>query len=293
MIVSEVAGHDARQRRCALRARRQDVHRHRHGRRPQEEEHQFGHRVLQPGPGRALDPPGRRRAACFSIRACASAKSTSSSPTTSSSNTSRRSSSSTSGTWSRTRCRRSGSATTSAQIVPEARLCADRLHHGEERQERLHAAQPRPEPAQASERTRRHRRPEPRHPRGAGTASRRRCGRIAGRRSSMPRRSATNPPTIVLFTNGPQLFDKTYQRYLLKTLRDHCRFTTCRSRCTSGPRSAKRRADAPQPDGEATKRPEKKTWRKDGPDLSRLNSRAASAMPRRGKPPTRDLWRDL
>ncbi|MBM3994550.1 MAG: ribosome biogenesis GTPase Der [Planctomycetes bacterium] len=35
---------------------------------------------------------------------------------------------------------------------------------------------------------------------------------------------ATLPPTIVLFTNGPELFDKTYQRYLLKTLRDHFRF---------------------------------------------------------------------
>ena len=32
------------------------------------------------------------------------------------------------------------------------------------------------------------------------------------------------PPTIVLFTNGPELFDNTYQRYLIKTLRDHFRF---------------------------------------------------------------------
>ena len=32
------------------------------------------------------------------------------------------------------------------------------------------------------------------------------------------------PPTLVLFTNGPELFDNTYQRYLLKTLRDHFRF---------------------------------------------------------------------
>lgn len=32
--------------------------------------------------------------------------------------------------------------------------------------------------------------------------------------------AATNPPLIVLFTNGPQLFDNTYQRYLLKNLRD-------------------------------------------------------------------------
>jgi GTP-binding protein len=35
---------------------------------------------------------------------------------------------------------------------------------------------------------------------------------------------ASNPPTIVLFTNGPQLFDNTYQRYLLKMFRDHLPF---------------------------------------------------------------------
>lgn len=35
---------------------------------------------------------------------------------------------------------------------------------------------------------------------------------------------ATHPPTIVLFTNGPELFDNTYQRYLLKTFRDHLPF---------------------------------------------------------------------
>ena len=35
---------------------------------------------------------------------------------------------------------------------------------------------------------------------------------------------AIDPPTVVVFTNGPDLFDKTYQRYLLKTLRDHFPF---------------------------------------------------------------------
>jgi GTPase len=35
---------------------------------------------------------------------------------------------------------------------------------------------------------------------------------------------ASNPPTMVLFTNGPDLFDKTYQRYLLKVFRDHLGF---------------------------------------------------------------------
>ena len=42
--------HDARQRRCSLRARRQGVHRHRHRRRPPQEEREGRHRVLQHGP---------------------------------------------------------------------------------------------------------------------------------------------------------------------------------------------------------------------------------------------------
>ena len=36
---------------------------------------------------------------------------------------------------------------------------------------------------------------------------------------------AMHPPTIVLFTNAPELFDNTYQRYLVKTFRDHLPFT--------------------------------------------------------------------
>jgi GTP-binding protein len=36
---------------------------------------------------------------------------------------------------------------------------------------------------------------------------------------------AANPPTIVLFTNGPELFDNTYQRYLIKTFREHLGFS--------------------------------------------------------------------
>lgn len=35
---------------------------------------------------------------------------------------------------------------------------------------------------------------------------------------------AVNPPTIVLFTNGPELFDNTYKRYLLKTFREFLPF---------------------------------------------------------------------
>lgn len=36
--------------------------------------------------------------------------------------------------------------------------------------------------------------------------------------------AATNPPTIVLFTNGPELFDNTYLRYLLGVFRDQLPF---------------------------------------------------------------------
>jgi GTP-binding protein len=35
---------------------------------------------------------------------------------------------------------------------------------------------------------------------------------------------ATNPPTVVLFTNGPDLLDNTYLRYLLNTFRDQLPF---------------------------------------------------------------------
>lgn len=35
---------------------------------------------------------------------------------------------------------------------------------------------------------------------------------------------ATNPPTIILFTNGPELFDNTYLRYLLGVFRDQLPF---------------------------------------------------------------------
>jgi GTP-binding protein len=35
----------------------------------------------------------------------------------------------------------------------------------------------------------------------------------------------TNPPSIVLMTNGPELFDNTYLRYIEKTFRDHLPFT--------------------------------------------------------------------
>ncbi len=68
------------------------------------------------------------------------------------------------------------------------------------------------------------------------------------------------PPTIVLFTNGPELFDKTYQRYLLKTLRDHFRFPDVpiklylRAKAPMSPRDEKAAPKKPRPIGRAKKK---------------------------------------
>ncbi|MFL5328930.1 MAG: ribosome biogenesis GTPase Der [Gemmataceae bacterium] len=77
---------------------------------------------------------------------------------------------------------------------------------------------------------------------------------------------AANPPTIVIFTNGPQLFDNTYQRYLLKHFRDHLPFREVpiqlylRSR-TRDERGAPDEADnltANQHEEQPTRKPSKK-----------------------------------
>jgi GTP-binding protein len=97
---------------------------------------------------------------------------------------------------------------------------------------------------------------------------------------------ATNPPTILLFTNGPELFDSTYQRYLLKAFRDRLGFTDVpiklylrhKHREEAGPNGDEERPAKEQPD--ASKRgvglpPEKKVRKQD-----------------RGRPAP-ELWKDL
>jgi GTP-binding protein len=59
---------------------------------------------------------------------------------------------------------------------------------------------------------------------------------------------ASHPPTIVLFTNGPELFDNTYQRYLLKTFRDHLPFHDVPIKLHL---RGKRREDVDEPSSEA------------------------------------------
>jgi GTPase len=66
---------------------------------------------------------------------------------------------------------------------------------------------------------------------------------------------AERPPTVVLFTNGPELFDPTYVRYLTKALRDHLPFRDVAIKLYL---RNKRRDDA---ESEASRRPAPKRTR--------------------------------
>lgn len=105
-----------------------------------------------------------------------------------------------------------------------------------------------------------------------------------------------NPPTIVLFTNGPQLFDPPYQRYLLKKFRDSLPFHEVpiqlylRNRTGEGQPPAVNEdtelnvAALPEPKAATKRKPAKlkfKTQLKDG-DIERERRRQDS-----------EIWRDL
>jgi len=111
---------------------------------------------------------------------------------------------------------------------------------------------------------------------------------------------ATNPPTIVLFTNGPQLFDNTYQRYLVKFLRDRLPFAEVPIKLYL---RAKKRDEAPAGDdtlldmGTAPV-PKKSRPPKPGkPDLSKLRFKTETSddeVEREAKRGAEsELWRDL
>jgi GTP-binding protein len=109
---------------------------------------------------------------------------------------------------------------------------------------------------------------------------------------------AANPPTIVLFTNGPELFDNTYQRYLLKAFRDHLPFGDVPIKLYLRQR---RREDLPPDDEEKAPEPEppkkEKPRRKEaGADLSKLDFQSSVSdeeMERdRGRYES-ELWKDL
>jgi GTP-binding protein len=105
--------------------------------------------------------------------------------------------------------------------------------------------------------------------------------------------AATNPPTIVLFTNGPQLFDNTYQRYLVKYLRDHLPFSDVPIKLFL--RAKKREAiSAVEEPAEPDARKRKAKGAK--PDLSGLRFKSTASedeIERDVKQYESELWRDL
>ncbi len=106
---------------------------------------------------------------------------------------------------------------------------------------------------------------------------------------------ATHPPTIVLFTNGPQLFDNTYQRYLVKFLRDRLPFGEVPIKLHL---RAKKRDEAPPSDdtvletGDSTR-----AAKGPKPDLTKLRFKSEVSdeeLERESKRAAEsELWRDL
>jgi GTP-binding protein len=105
---------------------------------------------------------------------------------------------------------------------------------------------------------------------------------------------ATNPPTIVLFTNGPELFDNTYQRYLVKTFRDNLPFHDVPIKMYL---RHKRQTEQPPPDEPETPPPAEKPAKKKGDvDLSGLKFRSTitdEELEREGGRYESELWNDL
>ncbi len=103
---------------------------------------------------------------------------------------------------------------------------------------------------------------------------------------------ATNPPTVVLITNGPELIDNTYQRYIIKTFRDHLGFSDVPIKLYL---RHKNRGDNPTPEERA--REKKGRARKPKVDVSGLPFRTdiSEEDKRRGDNPyeASELWTDL
>lgn len=95
-----------------------------------------------------------------------------------------------------------------------------------------------------------------------------------------------NPPTIVLFTNGPELFDLTYRRFLMKTIRDNLPFAEVPLKLYLRKKSQPggfRSADANEP-AMPEKKPVKPTKKKSA-DKRTAKSGKTVAEPQ--------LWKDL
>jgi GTP-binding protein len=103
----------------------------------------------------------------------------------------------------------------------------------------------------------------------------------------------TNPPSIVLMTNGPELFDNTYLRYIEKTFRDHLPFTevpiklTIRSRHGETGASVEEKEEATAPSSAA---PTKRRPAKRERDFTAKTGRAKGKPKRDASPDDTGLW---
>jgi hypothetical protein len=97
----------------------------------------------------------------------------------------------------------------------------------------------------------------------------------------------------VLFTNGPELFDNTYQRYLIKTFRDQLPFHDVPIKLYL---RNKRRGEPTAAPGEAEAVPKPRKGRKRDVDVSGLSFKTKltgdEAQPRKS-PYESDLWKDI
>jgi GTP-binding protein len=111
---------------------------------------------------------------------------------------------------------------------------------------------------------------------------------------------SSDPPTVVLFTNGPQLFDNTYERYLTKFLRDHSPFAEVPIKMYL---RAKKRDELPPAEDTvlesgtvSRKKPKPKPKKLGSPDLSKLRFKSEVSdeeLDRDAKATESELWRDL
>jgi GTPase len=107
---------------------------------------------------------------------------------------------------------------------------------------------------------------------------------------------SANPPTVVLFTNGPELFDNTYQRYLVKTFRDQLPFHDVPVKLYLRNKRRGGAAPAEGGDGEAEAAPKARKGRKGDVDVSGLPFKTTltdeEAQPRKS-PYESELWKDI
>ncbi len=96
--------------------------------------------------------------------------------------------------------------------------------------------------------------------------------------------TGTNPPSIVLMTNGPDLFDNTYLRYLEKTFRDQLPFgevpikLTLRLRHGEGGRSVEERPEDEAPPAAPEKKPRRRRRRDSAEETASQEKKAESGL---------------